>query len=285
MEKVGLEYQKAIGVEDGSDALAKLRAVPAEDLLKAGPAFARTQPETLHDDLMVFSPIVDGWSVPDDPIAIFRDKRHNDVPVIAGANADEGTMFLMMGMPIKKVEEYAEYMEKNAGDKAERLMEIYPVESRKDLRTALNHLIRDVVFVEPVRRVIRSASETPTKAFYYHFAHVTPTPTGRLLGAHHAAEIAYVFGNPMMGPAPPSVGDEKRVADLMAGYWVNFAKTGDPNGEGLPRWPAYTKDADENLHITGKGAEVVSGFQKEPLDVFEAITDEYLTKEPPSGDE
>src|SRR5207237_1908619 len=87
------------------------------------------------------------------------------------------------------------------------------------------------------------------------------------LGAHHAAELRYVFET---RDAAGALGTEKKdraLSKTMAAIWVRFAKTGDPNGEGLPRWPAYTAEKDEHLEL-GDEVRVGSGLRREECDLL-----------------
>ena len=102
-------------------------------------------------------------------------------------------------------------------------------------------------------------------AYYYVFAHAPPVPElGRELGAFHGGEIQYAFGN--------DAGNwdevDKRVSELMLGYWVNFAKTGDPNEEGLPLWSAYDKGQGNALWIDADPREI-KHYRQAKLDVYE----------------
>ena len=112
-------------------------------------------------------------------------------------------------------------------------------------------------------------------AWLYHFAHVPDLggEHGTSLGAFHAAEIPYAFGNPHLGFGDEGQALEPRpsdleVARLMSGYWTNFAKTGDPNGEGLPAWPAYASDTDLALEISAE-PKVVAELRKAKLDIMD----------------
>ena len=101
------------------------------------------------------------------------------------------------------------------------------------------------------------------------------------MGAFHAAEIPYAFGNPTLGfgdggDALSTRASDLEVTRLMTGYWTNFAKNGDPNGEGLPPWPGYAADTDVALEISATPREI-AGLRKAKLDImdrFYAVGDE-----------
>jgi para-nitrobenzyl esterase len=94
------------------------------------------------------------------------------------------------------------------------------------------------------------------KVFYYFFPHHPPAPPeasyvenlGKDLGAYHGAELAYVFGN-FVPPDWAWTDADRELAKTVSQYWVNFATNGDPNGPGLPTWPAFNPAADTVLHF------------------------------------
>jgi para-nitrobenzyl esterase len=90
--------------------------------------------------------------------------------------------------------------------------------------------------------------------------------------AFHAGEIVYVFDNLGKSPYPYAnrAYDEtdRKLSHLMASYWVNFATTGNPNAQGLPRWPVYTREADESLEF-GDAVQVRAGIRKDRLDFMD----------------
>jgi para-nitrobenzyl esterase len=162
--------------------------------------------------------IIDGWIVPEDLSITFANGRQNAVDLIAGSNKDEHTS---MG-----------------GNVAFRDMMAWGMRLFTERQTAIGK-----------------------RAYWYLFTHEPPIePGGRDLKATHAAEIVYAFDNlsaPRVYPdsssprlAMASAGD-RAIADQMSSYWVNFAKTGDPNGRGLPEWPRF-KDRNAPPHILGE---------------------------------
>ena len=97
---------------------------------------------------------------------------------------------------------------------------------------------------------------------------VPPGPTAARLKAYHAAEIAYAFGN--LNPPRPWEDADRQLSDAMSSYWANFAATGDPNGKGLPKWPAYAASDDSSI-VFGDKIEVQRGVNKAGLDFFDRV--------------
>jgi para-nitrobenzyl esterase len=93
----------------------------------------------------------------------------------------------------------------------------------------------------------RSMGNVASSAYLYWFTWAPPIP-GQNYGAFHAGEIGYIFGNTDLFGAVPTDADHA-FSDLMASIWTQFAKTGDPNGEGLPAWPAFTSANEAYLQL------------------------------------
>jgi para-nitrobenzyl esterase len=107
------------------------------------------------------------------------------------------------------------------------------------------------------------------KAYLYYFTHVPLGADGRPSprGATHTAELAYMFSNP---PQNGWTDADQKLADTMSSYWANFAATGDPNGKGLPAWPAYgTKKNDGKAMVFGDGVEFGSQIESVRLKFFD----------------
>ncbi len=271
-EETGLEIGRACGLEEPQTAEA-LRELSIEQLLAKTPGMSGAPELRLRSNNLRMAPVVDGWVVPDDPMTIFAEGRQNDVPLIVGSNRDEATMFTMMTRLPTSVEAANELTRREFGGQAEAILAAYPVAARADIRRSINALLGDLIFVAPARYVARSMGNVSSPVYCYHFAHVPPGPTGAMMGAHHASEIAYVFKQLSLAPTV-SAADE-RIAELMQGYWVQFAATGDPNGEGLPNWPAFETESDEALVFGDDDIEVVSGLRKPQLDVIDAFMEDW----------
>ena len=210
----------------GAASLVDMRAVSAQQLLSAA-----TSNRFRTDG------IVDGWSIPDQPYAIFSSGRQNKVPVLTGYNAEEGTTLGLLSMIPANNDVYISRAQDMYGDLFSEFLEIYP---ENDLREATLDSYRDARYGWNSITWARMTENVGESAYLYFFSHRPPGPQKEILGAYHAAEIAYVFNNPQ-GLRHTATNDDIQLADVMSDYWVNFASTGNPNAEGLPEWKPYTQ--------------------------------------------
>jgi para-nitrobenzyl esterase len=243
--------------DSSGDALKKLRAASAEELLKAQAA------ETVH-------PIVDGFVLPQSVSEIFAQGRQNDVPLLLGNNADEGRTLAPQAAALK-ASLFVSGSHTRFGALADQFLKIYPAESDQQAVNSFYAAYRDQAFGWEMRTWARMQTKTGRQpAYLYYFTRVAPGPAQRL-GAFHALEIAYVFGN-FPWPFPWEDADRK-LSDAIIKYWVRFAATGDPNDgkSGLPQWPAYSLQSDQALEL-GAGIALCSQTNKAGLDFF----DEYF---------
>jgi para-nitrobenzyl esterase len=215
-EQAGVNFAKS----KGADSLAALRAKPARDLMQGRTEIAR--------------PTVDGWLLPTAVRTIFETGKQNDVPVLIGSNADEGTAFTPPNVTAAAFEAQAK---SRYGDDAPRYLKLYPADSDEDAHASAAAAMRDQTFGWEMRTWARLQSRTgKSKVYLYYFSRVPPGVVGKRLGAYHASEIRYVFHNLSTGGVEDI---DRRLAAAMSSYWVNFAATGNPNGKHLVKWPAY----------------------------------------------
>jgi len=193
----------------------------------------------------VHRPIVDGWALPDEPSTLYEQGKINAVPLIAGVNADEATLLMMQIRTARTVAGYRTWLEESFGaEAAGRIIKMYPAAVDADVNEAIKCLLTDFMFVEPTISVLR-AVESKAPVYLYRFTRVGAGGKAAKLGAFHASEIVYVFGT-YKSPIMPLPGADKfdqtdfALGRAMMASWVQFAKTGDPNGPDLLNWPRYS---------------------------------------------
>jgi para-nitrobenzyl esterase len=269
-EYQGIEFAKKCGVPDGPGQLAALRALPVDVLLKSVPGLDGPRMINFRNTGMRLAPIVDGYVIPDDPMTMFQQGTVNAVPMIVGANGNEGSMFTLVSKLPATAEAFDAILERDFGPKfAATFKELYPPAQAKK---SVTELMGDFSFVDSARFVARNYEHAHAPAYLYNFSHVAAGTLGKMLGAHHGSEIAFVFDNLQLGKEQ-SPADQK-VRDAMIGYWVQFAATGNPNKAGLPEWPAYTSTDDRCLLVTDE-IETAQHFRQAKLDAIDAVMEAW----------
>jgi para-nitrobenzyl esterase len=183
-------------------------------------------------------PIIDGYVLPDDQYKLYRAGKYNDVPVLIGYNSDEGLSFL----PGKTPSEFTEAVKLRYGRFAGDLLGAYPLEENAIPKTARD-LTRDAAFGWHNWTWARLQSETgKSKVYYYYFDQHPDYPKSSPdygHGSPHAQDVSYVFQH--IDPTnPQTTKSDQEISAVMGTYWINFAKYGNPNAEGVPTWPAFT---------------------------------------------
>jgi para-nitrobenzyl esterase len=240
LERVGVDLQHKLGVADGPDVLERLRAVKAEELLARGAGDDALPGLSVRNLLCV-----DGVVLPEQPSAVLAAGRQALVPMIAGSNRDEGTLWSRR-LPVDTVPKWRAMLRLICGDLADRAAALYPVNSAADLPAALDALIGDP-FVAGARRMVRWQETRVRDTYLYHFTRYGEVSRRSGLGVFHAAELPYVFGT--FGALLPTAPEDQQLSAAIMGYWTRFARSGDPNGEGAVPWPAYTAARDEHLQL------------------------------------
>ncbi|MEW6188272.1 MAG: carboxylesterase/lipase family protein [Thermodesulfobacteriota bacterium] len=264
LEKQGERIARDLGVQESADPLAALRSLSAEKIIEVSKPVVGVGGDAGNR----FGPVTDGWVIPDDINLIFEKGRQNDVPLIAGTNANEGSIFIL-NSPIKTVERLQAAARALYGPYADEVMALYPIKENSEVQKALSALVGDFTFIAGARHFVRDMASVKSKAYLYHFTKKPKGQLGETLGAFHGSEIPYVFNQLEKGISPP---DEERraLAKTMSGYWLQFAKTGDPNHAGALFWPAYETAKDQHLEF-GDTVQTGSGLRKAASDLAEKI--------------
>ena len=232
-ERAGVRF--ATGA--GAASIAELRKIPAEKLIAATRGLAW--------------PITDGQVIPADQYTLYDQKKFNDVPVLIGYNSDEGATFSHFRTP----REYVESTRARYGPFADRLLKAYPAGDGKAVPKTARDLARDTTFGWHTWIWARLQSKSGNgKVFYYYFDQHPDYPADSPragIGSPHGREVPYVFGhlNDLRNETPTAA--DHVISDAMVTYWTNFAKYGDPNGKGEPRWPAFSDEHPELMYFAG----------------------------------
>jgi para-nitrobenzyl esterase len=225
------EKQRQAWVESlGAANLAALRALPTEAILAA--VSAKGAPS--------FPVVVDG-SFLTEPIAQpYAAGRQAHVPLLAGWNGDEQHN-LSVGMTAEK---WKELVATTFGDHASEFLTFYPGDSDDQaVRSAIDYESDTFIAFDTWKWIEAQVKTGVAPVYRYDFEQPAP-PSKFHPGwyAFHSDEIEYVFGTLDARPGAEWLPEDRKLSDQMMDYWTNFAKTGDPNGPGLPEWPRFDKD-------------------------------------------
>ncbi len=228
--QMGEKVAAAVGLNNPT--AAELRAVSADTIMAKLPKKAD---EAFHH-------LRDGYVFPKNVGHAFRDGDINSVPFMTGYNSDEGTLFFPDD-PQPSV--WEDDMPRGGPDMIVALNEHYPSQGAAlaesygldtDFVSGGTQMLGDEIFGVNVRYTAEANAKSGAPTYLYHFSR-TPPSKKQTLGAYHAAEIPFVFDSsePVLGLSD----DDTALTDIMVAAWTNFAKTGNPNGNGVPSWPEY----------------------------------------------
>jgi len=218
----------------GVSTLAELRAIPADKLLET---FGKPGPEAFS-----FGPDIDGYFLPESVPAIFAAGKQNDVALLAGWNHDEGSFEVVFSPQKPTTDSFKERAKKDFGDKADEFLKLYPTDTDEHVRRSALDYAGDRFIAMSTWDWIEAQSNTGKQPIYRYRFDMTPAPknpNAPRLGAYHSAEIEYVFGQLDSKTDVTWTQEDRNVSVMMQKHWSNFAKSGNPDGAGLPVWPPY----------------------------------------------
>jgi para-nitrobenzyl esterase len=239
-EVKGTEFAKAKGVST----LDELRAMSPKELIAISPN------QNTVTIMGRFDFNIDGVYLPAGVNETFAAGIQNDTPFMDGLNADE-----------------THYR----GEQSDAFKALYPSSTEQEATAKLKEAGQEQSRLDTYLWLEYRAKTAKTNGYTYFFDRAIPWPAHPEFGAFHTSEVPYVFNNLKMLNRPWEETD-KMVADRMSSYWVNFVKTGDPNGSGLPVWATFDSTRKETMElgkITGMmpiaSSQAIFDFLKEQL--------------------
>lgn len=225
-EKLGKNFVKRAGFKDSEDPIADLRALSMDELL------ALLTPRDR------FTPVIDGDWIPDHVGIRFAEGKQHDVPYMTGGVSWEASLGRQIGGPFSP-----KFMAKLVPDDAK--ARLYPDLQGEAMEDAV---FGDLIIHAQARYLGDMMATVASPAYEYYFSYVAAERRDTQPGVAHADEIAFVMQTLDADLEGPSDRD-REISELASAYWVQFAKTGDPNRDGLPKWPAYAEASPSVLEI------------------------------------
>ncbi|MFN8354058.1 MAG: carboxylesterase family protein [Spirosomataceae bacterium] len=241
-ETIGKNFAHTKGI-DGTDAavLAKLRAMPADSIIDGGRETAGANGPRIYS-----GPIFDGKLVTQTAETAYLTGKQPKMPMMIG-NCSAEVPGAFVSNAKTKEELFASFSEFEAEAKA-----AYDPEGNKKFEEVIAKFNTDWVWGEPARMAARATLAKGSPAYVFQFGYVPVAAQQRSpYGAGHGSDISFAFNtlNARWGPPAEPTDTEKELARVMCTYWANFAKTGNPNGQGLPTWPLYNNQSQDMLDI------------------------------------
>ncbi len=231
--------------------LAALRGLPMDAILKAEPNFLQTLPPNL-------GLTIDGYVFPDRPAAVFAEGREHRIAMLLGNLAHEWIPGVQPPADLKQAIEST-----YPADAATRALALYTASGTDILYgTPAEQWVEDIAFrCSAVAQLVWHAA-AGNAAFEFQVDHLPPAMRG---GNAHRQDVPFVFGNV---DGVPYAAVDQVISDVIQKYWTNFAKTGDPNGPGLPTWPRFDPVSRAYLAFTDQGPAAKQGLRRPFCDLF-----------------
>ena len=247
-EVLGDRWAKRFVEGEGQEAISQLRKITAKQLIETGSSNTRVT--------------VDGWLLPGRPVELFAQGKQADVPMMIGTTKDEGNYFIQY-VGSKSRKQFEEKLRGFYGTGGEQVASLYRGETVKELTAAGSLYCTDSWFLQPSRQMLQGMCQLKSPAYQYLFAR--PSKRYPYLGAPHAVELVYVFDTL---DAKKASDRDRKLARTMNQYWIQFARTGNPNADGLPAWPAYTQQNHQYLVLDHEISQD-AGLRDEACDVLD----------------
>ena len=222
-----------------------------------------------------FWPCVDGYVITDDLYRNYERGEYNDVPVIVMTNSDEGCLFSRETKP----EDFQKAAKGIFGEMADEALKLYPANTIEEATFANGNIFRDMGFAWPSFAWLNLQAQTGKSPAYAAFlaqpSEVSFAGSKKRHGVSHADDILYLNGT--FTSQPDKYPAEAALAEIIQQYWINFAKTGNPNGKGLPYWPSFDKDKPTTMQFSN-GASLIDRPNREQIDFIDRFFAEQRKK-------
>ena len=211
-----------------------------------------------------FWPCVDGYVIRDDQYRLYERGEYNDVPVIVMTNSDEGALFAPGNIT---AEDYKKTVNGIFGNWADEALKVYPGNTNDEAWHGFGDAFRDMGFAWPSYAWVSLQAKTGKSGAYAAYLAQPSTRSfsqdPRRKGVAHADDILYL--NNEFLSQPDKYPHEAAVAEMLQQYWVNFAKTGNPNGKGLPYWPTFDESKPTTMQFSN-GASLIMVPNRKQID-------------------
>jgi para-nitrobenzyl esterase len=270
-ESQAAAFAQAVGCAGTADELECLRGKPVKDLLIPAPADGGTPGAPGGNQFSGsvarwdFNPVLDGEIIPDQPRALIESGNFAKVPYLLGSNFEEGRLFMLAAAAITTEAEYMAALERLFKEAAASVAAQYPLSAFAMPQDALVRIWGDYRLGCSTYDSGRRVTAQGVNTYHYAFARAIPGLEG--LGPTHGVEMPYVFGT-----LPETAAGDAALSDSMQGYWARFVKTGDPNGDGAPAWPAFDEASDKQMKFDEQSS-VVTGYRRAECDFWRTIYD------------
>jgi para-nitrobenzyl esterase len=202
-------------------------------------------------------PIVDGSTLREEPALLFLRGQQHNVPYMTGGNSFEGSV--MIGTLIS-IDDYAAML----GERQARARQLYAADFSHSEQRGFQRMFGDNRYLLSARVLGQSMEAVSAPAWLYYVDFLSADKRGKSAGTSHGSDGYYLFGGHTV-PDP----EVRELARQLRHYWVNFAASGNPNGEGLPQWPAYRAETDQWL-VFGVESQAQANILRDKLDLLES---------------
>ena len=254
-EKAGVRFAEA----KGAHSLAALRKLSWQEIFAPVQGGGR------------FGIVMDGYVLPISAAEAFAQGKQNDVPTITGCNRED----LGGGAthPTVTAEQFERQAQQRYGDLASEFLKLYPAATDDRAKVSSNESAWDSERAEQYFWAVVRGKTAKTQAYTYFWEHTLPGPDADKYGAFHTSEVPYVM-NTLYTSGRPFTDEDRKIADAMSSYWVNFIRTGDPNGKGLAHWPSASEQPGRTFEVGDRFAVSPAAGDKAKA----AVLEEHLLK-------